>query len=74
VDLVYKYASNGLNNVPLSDWYDASSGKMVGFQARPVVGGHLALVSQSRGLVQHNSDNALAACTLMLDARCPHLK
>jgi hypothetical protein len=45
VDLVVKYVSNGLNNVPLSDWYDASSGKTLGFQARPVVGGHLALLT-----------------------------
>jgi hypothetical protein len=42
---VVKYVSNGLNNVPLSDWYDASSGKTLGFQARPVVGGHLALLT-----------------------------
>jgi hypothetical protein len=45
VDLVVKYASNGLNSAPLSDWYDASSGDMLGFQARPVVGGHLALLT-----------------------------
>ncbi|KAJ7618784.1 hypothetical protein FB45DRAFT_932463 [Roridomyces roridus] len=37
------YASNGLNNVPFSDWYDTVSGQMAGFQSRPVVGGHLAL-------------------------------
>jgi hypothetical protein len=44
VDLVYSYASNGLNNVPFSDWYDASTGKTDGFLARPVVGGHLGLL------------------------------
>jgi hypothetical protein len=42
---VVKYASDGKNNVPLSDWYDASTGLSDGFQARPVVGGHLGLVS-----------------------------
>jgi hypothetical protein len=44
INLVVNYASNGKNNVPLSDWYDAQSGQTDGFQARPVVGGHLALV------------------------------
>jgi hypothetical protein len=44
IDSVVKYASSGKNNVPLSDWYDASTGVTNGFQARPVVGGHLALV------------------------------
>ncbi|KAJ6519201.1 hypothetical protein C8R45DRAFT_950524 [Mycena sanguinolenta] len=38
------YVSNGLNNVPFSDLFDTISGKTVGFSARPVVGGHLALL------------------------------
>ncbi|KAJ7743879.1 hypothetical protein B0H16DRAFT_1422818 [Mycena metata] len=36
--------SNGLNNVPFSDLYDTISGENLGFKARPVVGGHLALL------------------------------
>ena len=44
IDSVYKYAGDGANNVPLSDWYDTLSGVSDGFKARPVVGGHLALV------------------------------
>jgi hypothetical protein len=44
ISSVVKYASDGLNSVPLSDWYDASTGKSDGFQARPVVGGHFALL------------------------------
>jgi hypothetical protein len=44
VSAVFRYASSGLNSVPFSDWYDASTGKTIGFQARPVVGGHLALL------------------------------
>ena len=39
------YASDGENNAPLSDWYDTKTGDVSGFRARPVVGGHLALVS-----------------------------
>lgn len=41
---IYNYASNGKNNVPFSDWYETVTGKTVGFRARPVVGGHLALM------------------------------
>lgn len=41
ISSVLKYAANGLNSVPLSDWYDTLSGEDQGFQARPVVGGHL---------------------------------
>lgn len=33
-----------LPKVPFSDLYDTVSGADVGFRARPVVGGHLALV------------------------------
>lgn len=44
IDSVYKYAADGANNMPLSDWYDTLSGVSDGFKARPVVGGHLALV------------------------------
>ncbi|KAJ7761626.1 hypothetical protein DFH07DRAFT_815613 [Mycena maculata] len=38
------YISNGLNTVPFSDLFDTITGQVVGFQARPVVGGHLALL------------------------------
>ena len=46
---VTKYASDASvakNTEPLSDWYETSTGAIAGgFRARPVVGGHLALVS-----------------------------
>ncbi|KAN0093261.1 protein of unknown function (DUF1793) domain containing protein [Tylopilus felleus] len=45
INSVYKYAADGANNVPLSDWYDTLSGVSDGFKARPVVGGHLALLA-----------------------------
>jgi Domain of unknown function (DUF1793) len=38
------YISSGLNHVPLSDLYDTVTGITAGFQARPVVGGHFALL------------------------------
>lgn len=39
-----KYASDGKSSQPLGDWYETSDGSVEGFRARPVVGGHLALV------------------------------
>ncbi|QRV97100.1 DNA polymerase 1 [Ceratobasidium sp. AG-Ba] len=38
------YLANGKNNAPFSDWYDAISGSVAGFRARPVAGGHFALL------------------------------
>jgi hypothetical protein len=44
IDSVYDYASDGVNDAPFSDWYETVDGKVVGFRARPVAGGHLALM------------------------------
>ncbi|KAI0750697.1 DUF1793-domain-containing protein [Daedaleopsis nitida] len=44
VSLVRKYAADGLSSQPLGDWYETTNGVAEGFRARPVVGGHLALL------------------------------
>ncbi|KAH8101093.1 DUF1793-domain-containing protein, partial [Cristinia sonorae] len=44
ISSVVKVASAGISNKPFGDWYDTTNGTINGFTARPVVGGHFALV------------------------------
>ena len=50
---LYKFASDGASAQPFADWYETingtvdnivSTGEVESFRARPVVGGHLALL------------------------------
>ncbi len=47
IENMAKYLRETPSRVPFSDWYNTATGKTQGFQARPVVGGHFALLARS---------------------------
>ncbi len=48
IDPIYHYTSHTTSRVPLSDWHETKTGKMVGFQARSVVGGYYMKILEDK--------------------------
>lgn len=50
VDPIYKYINETSSRVPISDWHDTVTAKMMAFKARSVIGGYWMKVLMDREL------------------------
>jgi len=49
INLLYAFVNNSPSRVPFTDWYNQSTGRQRGFQARPVVGAMFAILTLTAG-------------------------
>ena len=56
ISSVRNFAAAGRSQAPFSDWYETTNGDQVGFQARPVAGGHLGKCGATKS-EEHTHDS-----------------
>ena len=64
IDAVRNYAASGQGAQPFGDWYETTNAVPEAFRARPVVGGHLALVCLSANSLSATSNLPLLQLVL----------
>lgn len=52
---IYKYINETPSRVPISDWYDTKTSRMIGFKARSVIGGFWMKVFADKLILQKKS-------------------
>ena len=73
IDPIYTYANETTSRVPISDWHDTNTGKMMNFKARSVVGGYYMklLMEKSKN---RNKTNTLFLVEYRQTALLPSVK
>lgn len=58
INPIHRFAAETVSKVPLSDWHETTNGKMIGFQARSVVGGYfIKLLADKWAATDNNNLN-----------------
>ncbi|RZL34654.1 MAG: DUF1793 domain-containing protein, partial [Pedobacter sp.] len=58
INPIHRFATETESKVPLSDWHETTNGKMIGFQARSVVGGYfIKMLADNWAATDHKNLN-----------------